>query len=192
MHTRSITLVFLLALLGPHTLTAQGHWEEAARRIRYLSPAQFPAAPPDLMRAVGDRGCRIPQVWYDSLPHNLIRGEFARPGQEDWAVLCSRAGVSQILVFWNAGAGGVDSLAPHKDRSFLQTVGPNQIGFSRRIGVADSSSMWEYFEEYQGPELPPPPPPRLDHQGIGDAFVEKGSSLFYYSAGRWVELADAD
>jgi hypothetical protein len=188
MPSRTVAPVFLLlALLGAQSLVAQDRWDEAARRIRYLSPAAFPAAPPNIIRALEGRDCRIPQVWYDSLPppHNLIRGEFARPGQEDWAVLCSRAGVSQILVFWNAGAGGLDSLASHEDRSFLQTVGPEQIGFSRRIVAADSSSVWEYFEEYQ-------PPPRLDHQGIGDAFIEKGASIFYYVRGRWVELADAD
>ncbi|NNG16357.1 MAG: hypothetical protein HKM89_07745 [Gemmatimonadales bacterium] len=182
---RSITLVFLLVLFGPQTLEAQDRWDEAARRIRYLSPAEFPSAPPDVIRALDARACRIPQVWYDSLPHNVIRGEFARPGQEDWAALCSRTGVSQILVFWGGSAGGVDSLAAHEDTSFLQLVDPDRIGFSRRIEVADSSIMWEYFEEYQ-------PPIRLDHQGISDAFVEKGASIFYYLSGGWVELADAD
>jgi hypothetical protein len=31
---------------------------------------------------------------------NVIRGEFARVGQLDWAVLCSRDGHSTILVLW--------------------------------------------------------------------------------------------
>jgi hypothetical protein len=34
-------------------------------------------------------------------PKNVIKGEFARPGQTDWAVLCSVKGVPTILVFWD-------------------------------------------------------------------------------------------
>ena len=162
----------LAAFLGSDSLAAQDRWDEAARRIRYLSPAELLAAPPGVVRALEDRACRIPQEWSDSLPHNVIRGEFARRGQEDWAILCSRAGVSQILVFWNRGDGGVDSLAPHEDKSFLQTVESDRIGFSRRIGIADDTAR--------------------DHQGIDDAFVEKGSRIFYYTEGEWLELAGAD
>ncbi len=160
--------------------STQDRWDEAARWIRYRSPAEFPQAPSDVVRGLEDRACRLPQVWHDSLPHNLIRGEFTRPGQEDWAVLCSRAGVSQILVFWNGGAGGVDSLAEHEDKSFLQTAGPDRIGFSRRIGVVENRFISD-------PQIPRP-----DHQGIADAFVEKGASIYYYVRGRWVELAEVD
>ena len=35
----------------------------------------------------------------------LFRGEFARPGQTDWAVLCSMKGVSTILVSGTAVRG---------------------------------------------------------------------------------------
>jgi hypothetical protein len=75
-------------------------------------------------------------------------------------------------VFWDRGDGGVDSLAPYEDKSLLQTVGPDRIGFSRRIGIADETAR--------------------DHMGIDDAFVEKGSRIFYYSEGEWLELAGPD
>jgi hypothetical protein len=37
-----------------------------------------------------------------------------------------------------------------------------------------------------------PKPPRIDHQGIDDAFIEKGSSVWYFRAGRWLKLNGAD
>lgn len=186
-YTPEAALRWLDLLAAWSTPVAKNRWDEASRQIRYLAPAEFSDAPPGLIRALDDRGCRIPQVWYDSLPHNLIRGEFARPGQQDWAALCSRAGVSQIVVFWSGGAGGVDSLAMHEDESFLQEVAPDQIGYSRRIGVADSTFIQEHNATLRIGTLP-----ALDHQGIDDAFFEKGSSVFYHTDGSWIELAGAD
>src|SRR5947208_17097962 len=53
--------------------------------------------------------------------NNVIKGEFARPGQTDWAVLCSVKGVSTILVFWNGSENNPAALLPAADsnHSFL-------------------------------------------------------------------------
>jgi hypothetical protein len=42
-------------------------------------------------------------------------------------------------------------------------------------------------KEYGGPL-----PKRLNHDGIDDAFVEKGSQVLYYEDGVWLELAGSD
>lgn len=73
-------------------------------------------------------------------PHNVIKGQFAKAGQIDWAVLCSIRGVSSILVFRN------------------------------RQGVL---------------------PPKIEHQGIDDAFLEKGSEIYYYDQRKWLKLPGA-
>jgi len=58
---------------------------------------------------------------YAKKPNNVIKGEFARPGQIDWAVLCSVKGVSTILVFWNGSENNPAALLPAADsnHSFL-------------------------------------------------------------------------
>jgi hypothetical protein len=79
----------------------KGKFDEAERRIVRLQPTAFPELPGNVVRALQGRGCTIPQEAYTKKRHNVIRGEFAKPGQIDWAVLCSVKGVSTILVFWN-------------------------------------------------------------------------------------------
>ena len=62
------------------------------------------------------RGCTIPQTAFTKKPHNVIRGEFAKPGQTDWALLCSIKGVSTILVFWNGSEKNPAEIAKMEDR----------------------------------------------------------------------------
>ena len=103
-------------------------------------------------------------------------------------MLCSVGGRSTILVFW---AGGVTpapaELAPADDATFLQGIGNGQIGYSRAISRADTAWIREHAEAYDGPL-----PKRLDHDGINDAFVEKGSGVLYYEDGVWQGLAGSD
>ena len=65
------------------------------------SPAAFPELPANLVQELQRRQCTIPQETFSKKRNNVIKGEFARPGQTDWGVLCSVKGVSTILVFWN-------------------------------------------------------------------------------------------
>jgi hypothetical protein len=69
---------------------------------------------------------------------------------------------------------------------FLQVVGANgAIGYSRALGVANAKYIREHNRN--DPNLP-----RLNHDGINDIFVEKGSSVWYWYGGRWLELSGAD
>lgn len=167
---------------------AQDRWREADRATVRLPPSAFPKLPRQVRRSLRSRGCTIPQAFADAKPHNVISGEFARRGQTDWAVLCSRNGVSSILVFWGGSARSVAELAKGADRNFLQVVdGNGKIGFSRSIIAVGRGHILNHYRAYGGPK-----PPRIDHQGIDDGYLEKASYVLYYHRGKWLELQGAD
>ena len=129
----------------------------------------------------------IPQSSERRQPHNVIRGEFQQPGQLDWAVLCSRARVSTILVFWKGNPAEVDSVATTPDRDYLQGMGAEGIVFSRGISPADSGVLYRQMQRYGGPE-----PSRPLHHGINDSFDGKASIVRYWHRGQWLTLAGVD
>jgi hypothetical protein len=160
---------------------------DRADRIVRLSPAAFPELPQRVARELQRRGCSIPQTVYARKPHNVIRGEFAKAGQTDWAVLCSADGVSRILVFWNGSDKDPAVIAPLDDLVFLQEIRPGKWGFSRMISAVGRAFIMRHYAAYGGPKPPP-----IRHQGIDDAFVEKGSVTWYFYGGKWLQLSGAD
>jgi len=167
---------------------AQDEWVAADSATVRLPPTAFPQLPRQVKRELLSRGCTIPQTFADAKPHNVISGEFARRGQTDWAVLCSRDRVSSILVFWGGSARSVAEVAKGADRTFLQVVGgKGEIGFSRSIMVVGRDYIIKHHREYGGPK-----PPRIDHQGIDDGYLGKASYVLYYHRGKWLELQGAD
>lgn len=161
-------------------------WDKADRETLRLAPSAFPGLPEPVARELSDRGCSVPQTWYPETPHNIISGAFRKPGQIDWAVLCSVERRSVILVFWNGSAERVEELprSAGADRHWLQGIGGERIGFSRRIRAVGKS----YIHDHYGGPGPPP----IDHQGIDDAFIEKASTVHYWHEGRWLDLPGAD
>ena len=180
--------LFLAAVLSvaSATLPAQDAWDKADRETRRLAPAMFAALPRPVRVDLERRGCTIPQVWYQKTPGNVISGHFRTPTATDWAVLCSVKGVSTILVYFKGRADSVAELGSAPDKNYLQSVGDGKIGYSRAIGVVDSSVIRSAYED-GGAELPP-----LDHEGIDDAFVEKASVVWYWYQGKWLQLSGAD
>ncbi len=159
----------------------------AERRIVRLPPTAFPELPGNVVRELQRRGCTIPQEAYTKKPHNLMKGEFAKPGQTDWAVLCSVKGVSTILVFWNGSEKNPAAIAPMEDRNFLQGITADEIGFSRGIAPVGKEFIMGHYRAYGGPTPPP-----IDHQGIDDSFIEKASETWYFHEGKWLKLTGAD
>ena len=96
-------------------------------RIMRLSPAAVRELPVNLVKDLQRRGCTIPQAGYNKKPNNVIKGEFAKPGQRDWAVLCSIKEVSTILVFWNGSEKNPSAIAPMKDQIYIQASGKSQL-----------------------------------------------------------------
>ena len=186
------TILFTLAVATMLSFTpgeaAQDKWRAADLATIRLSPTAFPQLPRRVRRNLLSRGCTIPQTFAEVKPHNVISGEFARPGQTDWAILCSRNRVSSILVFWGGSVRSVAEIARGEDRNFLQVIdGNGKIGFSRSIIAVGREHILNHYREYGGPK-----PPRIDHQGIDDGYLEKASYVLYYHRGKWLVLQGAD
>lgn len=162
-------------------------WDNAERAIARLLPREFPNLPTEIVQELERRNCTIPQSDFAREPHNAIKGRFTRARQMDWAVLCSNDGSSSIFVFRSGSTRNLAVLAPADDRGFLQHTGGSSIGYSRMIGVADASFIRAMNDAYGHIKLP-----RLDHHGINDAYVEKGSTVLYWNGTKWLELAGAD
>jgi hypothetical protein len=164
-----------------------GKFREADLQVTRLGPSAFPELPMNIRRELERQGCTIPQVWEDRKPHNVIKGEFIRRGQIDWAVLCSLNRISSVLIFRNASEQNPSELAREADIEKLQGVGGDVIGYSRAISSVGRQFIVDHYRAYGGPKLPP-----IEHQGINDAFVGKASVVHYFHAGNWLQLTGED
>ena len=174
--------------LAASLAVSQDKWAEADAAILRLPPAAFSQIPKNIAQYLEGRGCTVPQTYLSREPHNVISGEFARRGQTDWAVLCSKNGESSILVFWYGSTKSVSEVAKAPDRNYLQTVSEGEkAGFSRAIEPVGRKYILRQYKEYGGRK-----PPRISHQGINDVYVEKASVVRYYHGGKWLELQGAD
>jgi hypothetical protein len=141
MKPKAILLVLVIAIVVPAFAQLpedfKRQFDEAERRIVRLPPTSFPELPHNVIRELERRGCSIPQTAFSQKPHNVIKGAFARPGQVDWAVLCSIKGVSTILVFWNGSEKNPAAIAPAEDRNYLQGTR------LKRSAIPGGSAPWE-------------------------------------------------
>jgi hypothetical protein len=177
----------LIALSTHGVLTRQDRQGANAAMVR-LKPSAFPELPVTIRRYLERRGCEIPQALSDKAPHNVVRGRFTSPTQIDIAVLCSKAGVSMVLVFRGGTTSAVGELAQRPDEGFLKVVDAGGVvGYSRALGVASPSYIREHHAAYGGPKPPP-----MDHDGINDIFVGKASVVWYWYRGHWLQLQGAD
>jgi hypothetical protein len=183
-------LVVLAALSACHVCFSQfadDAWAVADSLTLRLQPSAFSKLPRNIVNFLENRGYTIPQCCQDTSPHNVICGSFVKKGQQDWAVLASKKRVSTIMVFWNGSDKQPAEVEPISDKTFLQGIGGNKIGFSRAISVASKAFILQHYESYGGPKPPP-----IDHEGIDDAFVEKASKVHYYYQSKWLHLTGAD
>lgn len=183
----ALLMLTIMPIFAQSPEELQRKFDDAENRIVRLQPAAFPELPGNVARDLQRRGCTIPQEVFTKIRNNVIRGEFVKPGQTDWAVLCSVKGVSTILVFWNGSERNPAQIAAMPDRNFLQGVTADEIGYSRGIGAVGESYIVEHYQAYGGPKPPP-----INHQGVNDAFLGKGSEVQYFYDGKWVTLTGAD
>jgi len=127
--TDKLRLVTFTADFG--TLAAVLFAQTPQARIVQLSPAAIPGVPANVVKELERRGCTIPQEAPTKKSSNVIKGEFAKPGQTDWAALCSVNGVSTILVFWNGSEKNPAAIAPKEDRIYIQGFKKDQFWYSR-------------------------------------------------------------
>jgi hypothetical protein len=186
MSRAAVVLLFFTVAASAQQLTPE-QWAKADQQVRRLPPSGFPQLPAPVRTELERRGCTIPQVPMIDGPHNVIHGEFAKPGQTDWAVLCSIGQVSSILVFWNGSPANPAEIAKAKDVDRLQGWGGEKIVYSWMIQPIGSQQIMVYYNGFGG-EKPPP----MDHLGIDDVFYGKASVVLYFYHGKWMHLTGAD
>jgi hypothetical protein len=145
--------------------------------VHRLQPSAFLELPKPLIAELQRRGCTIPQP-YTNRKANVVRGNFAKPGQTDWAVLCSINGFSSILVFWNGSERNPAQIAKWQEE-------PTVI-YDQFINPVGRKFIMDHYRAYGGPKPPP-----IDHQGI-EAGCEKASTVLYLHRGKWLKLQGAD
>lgn len=191
---RVFTEIFRIALLcgvlmqtaGLDAQLTPADWLRADAATVRLMPSAFSKLPSSIRMAMERRGCTVPQPVGSDRPRNVISGHFIHAMQTDWAVLCSRARRSSILVFSGKDFSTVDELAEAADAEYLQTVPGGRIGFSRALLVATPTIVKRIRVE-DGPK-----PRIIDHDGIVDAFEGKGSMVWYRSGEKWIVLPGSD
>ena len=165
----------------------QARAEEAIGKIRRLPLEAFPELPPAVAGVLRARNCRVPQPSAGGAPRNLIRGEFFTKGEAGWAVLCSVNNSTALLAFRNDRDANPDTVTTSEDRSYLQGLNGDNIGYSHEITAVGRDFIVRHYRAYGGPEPPP-----IDHHGIDDAFLEKASITWYFHNGKWLRLQGAD
>ena len=101
---KSVSALLLLTLLVG-VETAEAGKKRTGPGLRYLRPVAFEELPGSIVRSLESRKCMIPQypkAWTATDRINVVRGEFAKAGQNDWAVICADATDETLLVFWNS------------------------------------------------------------------------------------------
>ncbi len=151
-----LAVVVVAASILPLPMGAQAVGQPPPQRtypVLRLRPTAFPELPKNLITELKRRGCTVPQP-YTSRKANVIRGEFAKPGQTDWAVLCSASGYSSILVFRDRSEHNPAEIAkwPEADGTVIYDHFINPVG---RKFIMDT------YRAYGGPKPLP-----IDHQGI--------------------------
>lgn len=187
---KKIILITLFGLFLVYSVIAgeqQSKWDIANLQIKRLSPDVFIELPSKIVQELKKQNYTIPQSYRENKPHNVISGEFAKKGQIDWAVLCSRNLQSSILIFWGGSEKNISEIALSPDKHFLQGIGEGKIGYSRRLSVVGEKYIIEHYNAYGGNKPPP-----IEHRGINDAFIGKASIVHYYYNGKWLQLTGAD
>ena len=145
-----------------------------------------PSAFPDLYQRreeLSHRGCGIPQSFSISQPHNVIVGAFTGSKRADLAILCSANGLSSILVFRRGSTAPVAELGRQPDRNYLEVIdGRGTIAFGRVIMPVDANTIRRYTQGRGGEDR------SYVHAGIDDAFVGKGSVVWYWDGRSWVDI----
>lgn len=155
-------------------------WTDWPIVLSYLQPSALEGVPESIRDELHRAGCLIPTLQWGR--QNVVRGRFAAPGQEDWAVLCSRDGVSEIRLFWGGDARCPQPVAPSPDRHWLQDRGDSTAVLGRTVGryTPDEVANWlDYYELDPGIEF--------THDVLLDTREGKPVTGFRYcSGGVWI------
>lgn len=115
-----LTVLFLVPLEGWSQVVSSG-----PPKVVRLRPNAFSGLPPNILRELNRRSCRVPQPPpFERMERlqNVIQGEFAKQGQSDWAVLCFTRSVTRILVFLGGSEKGPSEVHATRSVPFNWTI----------------------------------------------------------------------
>lgn len=122
-------------------------WRDWPIVLSYIQPSALDGVPEEVRTALVRDGCLIPTLQWGR--QNVVRGRFAAPDQQDWAVLCSRDGVSEIRVFWGGPARCPQPIAPSPDRQWLQDRGDSTAVLGRTVGRYTPREVADWIDYYE-------------------------------------------
>ena len=114
-------------------------------------------------------GCRV---------DGAVRGEFAKRGQSDWAVLSDKSRIQTILVLWNGSELTHAELANVFDGDGVNL----EVRKIRSVGRKYIIGGYHLHGDA--------PPPSIEHDGIED--IRSPSVVHYFYQGRWFDLEKKD
>jgi hypothetical protein len=152
--------------------------------IRRLPVNSFPELPEAVAAELNRRGCLIPQTYEAHHPENVVRARLEEASSLDWAVLCSKHGTVQLLVFFGSAtpaAPVVLASAQEKDRLQVR-VGRDTMGFNWGI---DRAAPEQVHEAQAGME---PRPAWVKHDALADSVIDRKTVYHFYDKGAWTLL----
>ena len=201
-------------------------WQQSEEQILRLPPTAFPDLSSGVIEDLKKRGCTIPQAFPGaygySTPLNVIRGEFAKRGQKDLAILCSRkkpptaydlysqgshhtiqrSWASSILVYFGGSTTNVSEIGERYDMDdqvgMVETLNGQfayrKLGYTRILRAVDAKYILDHYAAYGDAyhAFDNSDHPPIDHEGIDDPIQEKASTVHYYFEGKWLQLPGAD
>lgn len=158
-------------------------FDKAEKEIQFLKPSQIQSLPQSIKLTLEAENCMIPVVPGSKNSSGWTKGSFANKNQTDWAVLCSnKSGESKIRVIWGgANKPCSDSLNLEPNKRYLQRRDESNIIFSRSISSIRSNEMTKYLKQKT-----------FIKDGIVDAFLDKGSTIHFCTAGKWQSEVGGD
>ena len=145
--------------------------------IRRLPISSFPELPVPIRDALDHRRCVVPQTYDARRPDNVISGSFLGEGTTAWAILCSNASTTTLLVF-AADSPTPTELGSHSDVDVLtQHTGSKTLGYSWAIGAATPVEVSRVSKVEAD---------QIDHEGIKDEIIDQSSVLHFHSKGKWM------
>jgi len=188
---RSVAASLLIVALGARMASSQASsdWTRAEKAIVRLPPSAFRELPRTVRSDLVSRRCSVPQTSTEAAQHNVVHGSFLDRASDDWAVVCSRGDSSSVLVYHQGRL--VASLGTAPDLAYLQSGlpgSPRGIGFSRLVRALDPRAI----RARAGDRLGDQAASRIDHEAIEDVFLDKASTIWYFTGGRWRRIRGSD
>lgn len=155
--------------------------------VEHLPASSFPALPAGVAAELNRRGCLIPQTYEAHGPENVIHGSFRRPGESDWAALCSAHGTVSLLVFFEGASESPAVLATAAETARLElNNATGKLEFDWGIDVASPEQVHEAQSEMRRR------PARLDHDAVADSIIDGPTVYWFYAGNAWTNVATSD